>query len=319
VQAQDFAGAKWALGQRCVGLVESDVERAFETGEIVRTHVMRETWHFMAAADARWLLEFTAPRLLSRCASLRRKLGITPALDRKCQRVMARALEGGRTLTRAELALELERRAGIKSAGLHLAYVVMSAEFHAVLCNGPRRGKQFTYGLFDERVKPAKPLSREAALGELTRRYFTSHGPATVRDFAWWSGLTQKDIRAGIEMAGSRLASTIEGQHTYWWAPARSEAPPIGPSVRLLPNYDEYLIAYKDRELVAARGGDVFQHQLVVDGRLAGSWTRTLRRDRVDVEVAPYAPLGRVHARTLAHEVERMGRFLGIDARLTYR
>jgi len=318
VQAQDFAGATWALGQRCAGLTDVDVERAFAAGEIVRTHVMRETWHFMAAADARWLLALTAPRLRAASVYYHRKLEITPAVVRRSQAVFRRRLEGGRAATRDELAAAL-RRSGIHADGLRLAYLVMDSELDAVICSGPRLGKQVTYALFDERVPKTKPLAREAALRELAVRYLTSHGPATLRDFAWWSGQTQKEIRVGIEAAGRRLESITEGGRTYWLAPGAGAAPPIAPTARLLPNYDEYLIAYKDRELVLARGGDVFAHQLVVDGRLAGSWTRTLSRNGVEVAVAPYAKLSRPHARALDAEVARLGRFLGSKATLATR
>jgi hypothetical protein len=189
VQSQDYAGAKWAVAQRARGCSDRDVELACDRGDIVRTHVMRPTWHFVAPADARWMLELTAPRVHAANAYYYRKLELSPRTFERSNAALALALEGGKHLTRVELARALAG-AGIRAEGVRLAYLLMRAELDALICNGSRRGKQFTYALFDERVPRAAPLARDEALAELTRRYFTSHGPATVQDFAWWSGLT---------------------------------------------------------------------------------------------------------------------------------
>ena len=319
-QAQDYAGAKWALGLRAKGLTEAAVEHAFAEGAILRTHILRPTWHFVAAADIRWMLALSAPRVHAFNGYAYRTFELDAKLLARSRKALERALAGGRQLTRVELAKVLQR-AGVQADGPRLAHVMMHAELDAVVCSGARRGKQFTYALLEERAPRAKVLPRDEALAELTRRYFSSHGPATLRDYVWWSGLTARDARAGIAMS-SLAQTTIDGR-SYWFVPGRPRVPPASPSAHLLPNYDEYLIAYKDREPVVgpARGSvapqpDVFSHSLVVNGVLAGSWRRTASRDAVAVEVTPYTRLTTSGTRALAAAVERLGRFLNVPAKL---
>lgn len=276
MQAQDYPGARWAIGLRAQGLHEKDVEDAFNRGAILRTHVMRPTWHFITPADIRWLLALTAPRVHAMNGSMYRKVGLDDRVAAKCRTVLERALRGGRHLTRTELAAHLER-ASLPSAGQGLAYVMMRAELDQVVCSGPRHGRQFTYALFDERVPSAPARAREAALAELARRYVASHGPATVRDLAWWSGLTQRDARLGMALAGPSLETIEIAGRTCWFigAPPSGRAP--RPTAHLVPNYDEYLIAHQDRDLIprlATGSRDVFPHHVIVSGRLAGSWRR---------------------------------------------
>src|SRR6185503_3186555 len=203
-----------------------------------------------------------------------RTFELDAAVLARSRAALERALAGGRQLTRLELAKALQR-AGVQADGPRLAYLMMHAELDAVICSGARRGKQFTYALLDERAPRAKMLAHDEALAELTRRYFSSHGPATLRDYVWWSGLTARDARTGIEL--SALAQTVIDGRTYWFVPGRSRATSSSPSAHLLPNYDEYLIAYKDRDPVVGpprvrdtRPPDVFSHSLLINGLLAG-------------------------------------------------
>ena len=231
------------------------------------------------------MIALSGPRVDATIGSYYRKMGLDATLFRRSHAALERALDGGGSLTRPELAAALGR-ARIAASGMHLAFLVMQAELAGLICSGPRRGKQFTYALLRERAPRARALTRDEALAELTRRYFTSHGPATVRDFVWWSGLTTKDAKAGVAMNGSVLVQDrIEGL-TCWHDGQRPPRAPRSPFVRLLANYDEYFIAFKDRgwfdvprsTAVAARDRSVFAHQLVIDGRLCGAWSRTLRR-----------------------------------------
>src|SRR4051812_34415361 len=176
VQAQDYAGAKWAVAQRTTGRSDAEIERELETGRILRTHVMRPTWHFVTPADIRWLIELTAGRVKAINASYHRQLGLDAATVARSNEVIAKSLQGGRFLTRAELGKALEQ-AGIDTAGLRVGFLTGAAELDAIICSGPRLGKQFTYALLEERAPQAKSLPREQALAELARRYFTSHGP----------------------------------------------------------------------------------------------------------------------------------------------
>ena len=193
--------AKWSVAQRARGVTDSAVDRAFADGAILRTHILRPTWHFVLPADIRWLLALSAPRVHALNASYYRKAELDRGLFARSEAALARALKR-RHLTRTELAVVLDR-VGIRASGLRLAYILMHAELEAVICSGAPRGKQQTYASFDERVPPAKPLHRDEALAELTARYFTSRGPATVKDFARWCSLTVSDARAGVEMVAA--------------------------------------------------------------------------------------------------------------------
>lgn len=195
IQAQDYAGAKWAIGLRSTGLRDAGIEQAFNEGAILRTHLMRPTWHFVTPADIRWILALTAPRVHAVNAYSYRKFGLDRGIFARSRVAFERALQGGKQLTRLELASVLGR-AGIPAESLRLAYLMMQAELDGVICSGARRGNQFTYALLDERAPHVKNLEREEALAELTRRYLSSHGPATLSDYVWWSGLTARDAPA---------------------------------------------------------------------------------------------------------------------------
>ena len=200
VQAQEYPAAKWALALRTRdGATNDEIERAFDKGHIIRTHVMRPTWHFVAPSDVRWMLELTAPRVHRAMAYQHRQFGLEAATRTRAARIFERALRDGQSLTRAELGAHLAR-ARIKAAGVRLALLTVYAELEGVICSGEKRGKQMTYALLEERVPKAPRVSRDEALAELTRRYFQSHGPATIRDFVWWSGLTAVDAKRGLEM-----------------------------------------------------------------------------------------------------------------------
>lgn len=316
VQAQDYAGAKWAIGLRAKGLTDADVDHAFDGGTILRTHILRPTWHFVTPADIGWMLALTAPRVHAANAHTYREYELDVSVFRRSRRVLERALRGGKERTRAELATVL-RREGIAAEGIRLAALMIDAELEGVIVSGPRKGKQFTYALLEERAPRVRRLPREEALAELTKRYFSSHGPATLRDYAWWSGLTVGDAKAGIASVEPELDEEVVDGRTYWFVGSRAPAPSTSPLVHLLPNYDEYLIAYKDRGPVfGASGRDVFAHFFVIDGRLAGSWRRTLKKDSVLVDVVPYRHLSREETRSLTSAAERYGRFNGRPTQL---
>jgi hypothetical protein len=311
VQAQDYLGAKWALGLRGRSITEADVDRAFDAGEILRTHILRPTWHFVTPADIRWMLALSAPRLQAVHASIYRKLELDPRTLRRGRTVMERALRG-KSRTRAELRSILER-AGIRTDSLRLVHLLLYSELEGGIVSGPRRGKQLTWALLDERAPGAKPLDRDESLGRLTRRYFSSHGPATLRDYAWWSGLTVPDAKRGIDIVKADLSESAVDGLSYWSfraSRARARKPPS--SGHLLPNYDEYLIAYKDRgPVVAGAAWTAFSHSLLLDGRLAGTWRRTYTRDTVAVEVEAvlYRRPSKAEARAIAGAAERYRRF----------
>ena len=204
VQAQDFPAAKWAIGLRLKNASDQAVEQAFNEGRILRTHIMRPTWHFVMPQDLRWMQELTAPRVRSFLAHYDRKLEITPELRKQASAIIAKALRGRNFRTRLELSQELEKNT-ITARGQRLGHLMIHPELDAVICSGPRRGKQFTYALVEERAPYVKPISRDEALGKLALTYFTSHGPAQLRDFAWWSGLGAKDAALGLASVKTKL------------------------------------------------------------------------------------------------------------------
>jgi hypothetical protein len=273
VQAQEYGPARWGVGQRARGLTDADIARAFDAGEILRTHVMRPTWHFVAPQDIRWMQALTGPRVRAASGSVLRITGLDARTLSRSRTVIARALESGTFLTRQELRAALAK-ARIAAETLRLAYIVMDAELDALICSGPKRGTQFTYALVDERAPRTPARDRDDALGELARRYFQSHGPATVRDFVWWSGLTVREARLAIDIA--RLTRRDHDGVDYWSMPGRRAGAPAVASAHLLPIYDEYVNAYRDRGVLfttpSPPKGVVFMHYLIIDGRYAGTW-----------------------------------------------
>ncbi|HET7615238.1 MAG TPA: winged helix DNA-binding domain-containing protein [Gemmatimonadaceae bacterium] len=317
VQAQDYFGGKWGLAQRARGVAEADVEAELSAGAILRTHVLRPTWHFVAPEDIRWMLALTAPRIRMVLAHYDRTLGIDAKVLRRSRVVLTRALRNGQHLTRAELAAELVK-AGVRVDGTQrLARIVMHAELDALICSGARRGKQFTYALLDERARPSRPMERDAAMHELARRYFTTRGPATEADFAWWSGLTKGDAVRAARSAESSLDTAVVGKTRYWFPQAR--APRLkSPLVRLLPTYDEYFIGLRDRSamhgrLSAARDlervGFPSMNLVTIDGQAVGEWTRTVKPKSGTITVELYIALGAKERDGIAREVERLAAF----------
>ncbi len=330
VQAQDYAAATWALGLRLQSATSDDIELAFADGTILRTHVMRPTWHFVAPADIRWLLALTAPRVKAASAYWYRKLELDDAVFRRTNTALANALHGDKQLTRQELVVVLQQ-AGIAGDDLgRFTYIMMRAELDGIICSGARRGKQFTYALLDERVPPARTLDqdddRDAALAELARRYFTSHGPATLQDFVGWSGLTGADAKAGLEMVASYLLHEVIDGQTYWSATSTPSAQDLPQTLYLLPNYDEYIVGYKDRSAVFdvshtkkldARGNILFNHMIVLDSRVVGTWKRTLNKDTVVLTPCLFAPLNAAETRALAASANRYSAFLARSMNVT--
>ncbi len=326
VQAQDYPGARWALGMRAPALRDAGIEAAFDAGAILRTHVMRPTWHFVAPADIRWLQALTAPRVRRAMGYYHRQLDLDPTLIARSLRVFEKTLSGGRFASRAELSAAL-KRSGIDATGQRLAHIVVEAELEALVCSGPRRDKQFTYALVDERVPPVPTRDRESSLTELVCRYFTSHGPATVKDFVWWSGLTTKETHEGLALAGYVLEkATIDGLACWFAAGAlagRAAKRPPSPHVLLLSNYDEIGIAYKDRGFTpilkrpaALRDSYAFPHQLMIDGAWVGAWQRVPGARGVGVDVLPYRSLTEGEQRAIAAVSKRYAAFLGVPVAL---
>ena len=327
VQAQDYAAAKWAVGLRLQGTTDDDIEQAFTRGAILRTHLMRPTWHFVSPSDIRWILALTAPRVNAVNAYYYRKLALDDAVFMHSNAVLAKALQGGKQLTRPELASVLQQ-AGIATDDLQrFTHIMMRAELDGIVCSGARRGKQFTYALLDERAPQARTLDRDEALAEFARRYFTSHGPATLQDFVWWSGLTVADARAGLEMVTSQLMHEVVDGQTYWFSMSTPPAKDLSQAAYLLPNYDEYIVGYTDRSAVFdashtnkldPRGNVLFNHTIVMDGQVVGTWKRTIKKDAVMITPSLLTPLNDAETRAFAAAANRYGAFLDMSVNLTF-
>lgn len=322
MQSQDYAGAKWAVAQRSVpGVTDASLDALFDAGEFVRTHVMRPTWHFVAAEDIRWLLAATAHRVHRANGFQYRSLGIDDRLAGQAAEVFVRTLEGGRALTREELGAEL-RAAGIDATGLRLGYLIGHAEVEAIVVNGPRRGKRQTFALMDERVPAAPGRDPEEGLAELARRYVTGHGPAQDLDLAWWSGLTLGEARKALGLAGASLRREEIGGRTFWSDPDEprpGEGTAATPTVHLLPNYDELLIAFRDRSDAmdpdlpppARVAAEILAHIVVRDGLGVGRWRRRDGPKSTAVAIDLLVGLADEERAELWRSIGRLATFLG--------
>lgn len=323
MQSQDLSGAKWAIGQRLANATEQGVEAAYAQGKILRTHVLRPTWHFVAPADVRWLLALTAPRIKAASAPYFRRSGLDAAALRRSRRVLEKRLSGERYATREELAAELSS-AGLPVKGEALAYQLIAAELDGVIVSGPRREKHHTYGLLDERVTAAQPLRPDEALAELAWRYLQGHGPALPQDLAWWASITVADAKRGIAANAARLGSAEVGGKCYWFVPSSRLAPFSAPVLHLLPNYDEQLIAYRyrgnvvDTTLTKKAGAGFFDaHLILIDGLLVGGWSRQLSATRVDVTARLLRRLSTAEADALTEAARRYSAFLKLELKLS--
>jgi hypothetical protein len=317
VQAQDYHGAKWAVGMRTRSSTDDDVERALTSGAILRTHVLRPTWHFVLPEDIRWMLELTGPRVTASMGTYNPRLGLTKAVFRRSHATIEKALAAREYLTRQELAAELTR-ARIDTSEMRLGRLMMQAEVDGVVCSGPRRGKQFTYGLLDARAPSAARLERDDALSRLARTYFTTRGPASAHDFAWWSGLTVGDAKRAIEILGESVTAITVGERTLWMIERSKPAPSVEGTAHLLPNYDEYFIGHRDRSAIGRRlrgvglvtGGDAsVSHVVIVHGELVGRWKRVVRKEHTSAEIALTGRVTRAERASIERARERFEAF----------
>ena len=323
VQAQDYGAAKWALGMRAARATDEVVEDAFNRGAFLRTHVMRPTWHFIAPPDLRPVLALTRRRAQQANGTMYRRLELDAKTLSRCRRVLSASLRDRCYRTRAELGARLEE-SGIRAHGQRLAYILMHAEFEALITSGPRRGKQFTYALTDDRVPATPAAPRDETLAGWAHRYARSHGPVQARDFAWWCALTLEEANRAFRLAGDRVAAeTVDGR-TYWRSTEAPRKPGRLQRALLLSIYDEYTIAYRDRSALGAGRwierfismGNLLTSALVMDGLVAGTWKRTAGARRMDLVVQPFRSLAGHERTALGEAVARYERFHGVSVRL---
>lgn len=313
MQSQDFAGAKWAIANRLQGLTDRQIEADFNAGKILRTHILRPTWHFVCPEDIGWMLQLTAPHIKAMSKSIHKQLGIDQGILTKSKDILIEALSGNKHLTRQQL-LPRYAEKGINTDDIRLSIILMDAELDGLICSGTKQGKQFTHALLHERVKQVPQLEREIAITELAKRYFYSHGPATVQDFAWWSGLSLTDSKLGLEMNKQNLVAEVVNGQTYWFYGGAVEKSP-GRSVQLLPTFDEYTVAYKDRSDVLladfnkATGNGIFKPLIIVDGRVTGIWKRSLTKHKVVIDAELFKPIDKRTQQQLLSEAKRYSNF----------
>jgi hypothetical protein len=303
---------------------DAAIEQAYDAGAILRTHLLRPTWHFVTPGDIRWLLALTAPRVHLANAAYYRRVGLDDDLYARARAALVRALQGGSYLTRDELRGRLAAEAIAMDVELRMGYILMRAELDGLICSGPRRGKQFTYALLDERVPPMPPLARDEALAELARRYFLSHGPATVHDLARWASLTLEEARAGLAANAVQLQSAETDGLTYWFSDPVPSLPIDAPIAHLVSIYDEYVIGYKEWSLVAAAAdavrmramGNDLTSIMLINGRMVGTWKRTIGKRAVTVMTKPFRPLNEEELGAVTAAAHRLGAFLDLPVTL---
>jgi hypothetical protein len=319
VQAQEYPLARWSLGQRAHDLDEAAIDRALADGDILRTHVLRDTWHFVAAEDIRWIVELTRPRIRMRNEGMHRRFGLDAQLLARTDALIAEALTERGRLTRAQLASHLAEH-GLETAGPRLAYMLMHAELELLICSGGLEGKQQTYALVDVRAPRARSLSPEDGLVELARRFFTSHGPATVKDFAWWATLRVSDVRRALELLGDEL-ERVDVDGRAFWSTEAGAAPANEPRAHLLQTYDEYVVAYAESrdvlDVEGLAGGERFSPTVILCGQFAGTWSRKATNRAHAVEVRLARPPKKAERAALEEAVASYARFVGVRVNLS--
>ncbi|MCW3123073.1 MAG: hypothetical protein JWQ38_2565 [Flavipsychrobacter sp.] len=319
VQAQDYAAAKWATGLRLQDSTDSDMESAFNQGTILRTHVMRPTWHFVAPQDIRWLLKLTAPRVHAFNAYMYRKMDVDDAVFKKSSKLLSKSLKGNNFLTRPDIEV-IFNKAGIATDDVRMVCIMMHAELDGLICSGPRIGKQFSYALLEERVPAVKEISKDEGLARLTELYFTSRGPATLQDYIWWSGLTAAECRGGLAMMKSKLQHDVIDGQEYWSAIVLGKRIEKADVAFLLPNFDEYSVAYKDRGVMF--DAKKIKHEpgpmallgniIILNGQVAGVWKRTIKKDRVDLALNFYHKITKAQQKEIDVAIEKYSQFIGL-------
>jgi len=327
MQAQEFVPAQWAIAQRCRHADAVQIERLYARGEILRTHLVRPTWHFVHRDDIRWMLEATKHRVHQINGAYYRQCGVDDDTFVRCARLFIKVLKGGNELNRRELAEVLKKGAGIEATGLRMGYILMRAELDGVIVSGSVGGKQPTFAYFDDRVPENEPISHDEAVAELTRRYFCSRGPATLKDFVRWSGLTVGEAKAGLSSVKSELRQLDIDGRAYLFVKSVSGQPPSSPRIDLIQGYDEYVMSYSDsKDVLRASDGrvpspainlNVYLHAVLLDGQLIGHWRLIRGAKEVAVEMAPYRELETAETSAMDVAVKRLGDCFGIRCRWT--
>lgn len=316
MQGQDYAGTKWAFGLRLPGSTDADIEQAIASRVIMRTWALRGTLHYVAPADIHWIVGLIAPRQIAGNAARYKQLELDEPTLARSTTLIAEAVQGGKQLTRDELFDILDAK-GISTVGQRGFYMLQRAGLERLIYQGEMRRNVTTFLALDA----GKTLPKDEALAELARRYFTSHGPATLADFTHWSGLLVSEARAGLESVKSELVEDVMNHQSYFFSPQRAPSP-TG-SLYLLPGFDEYVLGYRDRsavldpqfaDAICPGGNGMFMSTIVSDGRIIGTWKRTLKKKSVEIALQPFRPLNAEEIEALSAAAAEYGVFLGLKA-----
>ncbi|WP_439585801.1 winged helix DNA-binding domain-containing protein [Dyadobacter bucti] len=326
IQAQDYLGAKWSIGLRYPGLKDSDIDQAIISKSIIRTWPMRGTLHFVSAIDARWMLRLLTPRIISGSAGRHRQLELDEVTLNKSMDLLIQAMEGGKQLMRNEVYQILEDN-GIPTTGQRGIHIINYLAQKQILCHGVHNEKQATYTLFDEWITESKNIEGEEALAELAYRYFAGHGPATINDFIWWTGLKISDAKNGLNAVKDRLQSFEVNKKIYWTSTNLPDQVKKN-SAYLLPGFDEYMLGYADRSLsldpmfsnrIVPGNNGVFMPTIVINGKVEGTWKRILKTDKVVIEIFSFYKLTASKIKSITTEAKKYGSFLDKNATLEVR
>lgn len=320
MQAQDYNMAKWAVGVRLPNVTDNIVQKALDRGTIIRTHLLRPTWHFAAAEDVHWMLSLSSPQIKRIVKSEHKRTELTSKIFSKSFSIIGNALQGHKHLPREEIKTLLQQ-SKIAVNETRFLHIMLMAEMEGIVCNGAMKGGKQTYALLDERVHKKKEFSRDEALALLATKYFSSHCPATLQDFVWWSGLLVADAKHALEMVKHKFISeTINGK-TYWFANSFFTAKVIEPSLYLLPSYDEYFISYTDRTASLKQkhhsrsftSNGIFRPVILLNGQGVGIWKRTADKDKLRIEADFFSVSAKKTAKAfLKNEAERLRCFMGM-------
>ncbi len=317
MQAQDYTGAKWAVGLRLPVATDDDIEKAIRERLIIRSWPMRGTLHFVSAHDIRWMLALLAPRVIASSAGRYRQLELDEKVFTRTRKILTKILEGKKEINRQSLfqVLESSKIACKNQRGIH---ILQRHALEGLICFGSHQGKQPTFTLLDEWLPQTRKLEREEAMAELARRYFSSHGPATINDFIWWSGLTSKAAKEAVGLAQPVIVSEKIDDIVYFYNPAATALPNTSPAAYLLPSFDEFVLGYTDRSAVIEEkfvklltpGGGLFYPAIVLDGRISGVWKRNVKGNKVDLIIHPFKKLNSDQKSMLKRTSERYINFL---------
>jgi hypothetical protein len=326
IQAQDATMSKWAIGTRLIDPLKKDIDKAINNGDILRTHLLRPTWHFVGADDIHWMLDLSAPKILTSLKSRHKELGMTGPVINKCHKIIENSLADAGALTRQELG-DLFNSSGITTEENKLSHILFEAELNQIICSGPLKNEKQTYSLLSERVPEIKRLTRDEALAELASRYFRSRYPATIADFIWWSNLSTSDARKAVDYLKSDFSVETIGDSDYYIPLSLNDNGKFDNSVLLLPAFDEFLISYKDRKCSlsqvhnrkAVSDNGIFYPIIVYKGQVTGTWKRNIKKNGVTITTSFFNRADNRLLQLLEKKVRLYGEFLELKVEWEYK